>query len=295
MREPMSSSHAEEVRRYYDRLTPQFVSLGQRGNDGAIHRTVWGPGTTTSQQAFRYVEDRLIELIRQLPPSHDASRVVDLGCGVGASVCYLAAKLPVSATGITLSPVQVGLAERRIRDAGLADRVRCIEGDYCDLPPEISAADLAYAIESFVHGSDPARFFAQCARLVRAGGLLVICDDFKRPALSTVEGPAPSPAATRAIDRFRRGWHVHTLLERDELRALASDAGFAHESTVDLTPYLELHRLRDRLGDLMLRLFGSLPWVAARYDYLAGGIALQTCLARGWVGYDFTVFRRRAP
>jgi cyclopropane fatty-acyl-phospholipid synthase-like methyltransferase len=277
-------SGAEQVRNYYDRHTDAFVSRGQRGNDGAMHRTVWGPGTTTSRQAFRYVEDRLAELIRELPPSHGAPHVVDLGCGVGASLCYLAAQLPLSGTGITLSPVQVRLAERRIHDAGLSDRVQCVEGDYCDLPGDIGAADLAFAIESFVHGSNPSRFFAQCARLVRPGGLLVICDDFRRPGVDA--------AAERTIERFCRGWQVNTLLERDEVRALARAAGFEHESTVDLSPYLEIHRLRDRLGDLMLRLFGSLPPVARRFDYLAGGIALQTCLGRGWIGYDFARFRR---
>jgi SAM-dependent methyltransferase len=279
----MSNGEARAVGRYYDRHTSAFVSLGQRGSDGAIHRAVWGPGTTSRQQAFRYVEDQIASRIRELPAA-PAPHVVDLGCGVGASLCYLASHLPVTGTGITVSPVQVRLAERRIREAGLSDRVRCIEGDYCDLPRDVGPADVAYAIESFVHGPDPARFFAECARLLRPGGLLAIGDDFRRPT-----GDA---AAVAAIARFRRGWQVHTLLARDEARALARDAGFEHESTVDLTPYLELRRVRDRVGELMLRLFGSLPPVARRFDYLAGGIALQTCLERGWIGYDLTLFRR---
>jgi tocopherol O-methyltransferase len=159
-------------------------------------------------------------------------------------------------------------------------------GDYCDLPADVAAADIAYAIESFVHGSSPARFFAECHRLVRPGGLLVICDDFKRP---TAE-----PAAARTIERFCRGWRVNTLLEQDELCSLARSAGFEHESTTDLTPYLEIRRARDRVGDLMLALFGWLPAVATRFDYVSGGSALQTCLERGWIGYDLAVFRRRS-
>ena len=280
----MRSGEAEQVRRYYDRHTTAFVSFGQRGSDGAIHRAVWGPGVTRRRQAFRYVEDRLVELIRQLPPLFDASRVVDLGCGVGASLCYLAEALPLSGTGITLSPVQVRLAERRIRDAGLSERIRCIEADYCDLPVDVGTADLAYAIESFVHGPSPARFFAQCARVVRPGGVLVICDDFRRSANEAV--------ATQTIERFCRGWHVNTLLEPADVHSLARAAGFEHESTVDLSPYLEIRRMRDRVGQLMFRLFGSLRPIARRFDYLSGGIALQTCLERGWIGYDLTLFRR---
>ena len=278
----MGSVEAEQVRSYYDRHTPAFVSLGQRGSAGTIHRAVWGPGTVSRDQAFHYVEDRLAEIIGELPPS---PHIVDLGCGVGASLCYLASRAAVSGTGVTLSPVQARRAEQLIRDAALADRVRCVEGDYCHLPADMGAADLAYAIESFVHGPDPARFFAECARVVRPGGVLVICDDFRRPA-GEVAG------AAETIARFRRGWQIHTLLDRDELRTLAHDAGFVHESTVDLSPYLELHRLRDRAGEVLLRLLGWLPPVARRFDYLSGGIALQTCLAAGWIGYDFTRFRR---
>jgi SAM-dependent methyltransferase len=274
---------AEQVRRFYDRHTPAFVSFGQRGSNGAIHRAVWGPGTSSRSQAFRYVDDCIAGLVRQLPPLFEASHVVDLGCGVGASLCHLAEHLPVCGTGVTLSPVQARLAQRRIHESGLSDRIRCVEADYCDLPADIGRADLAYAIESFVHVSDPARFFAQCSRLVRPGGLLVICDDFRRPA---------DAAAARTLERFCRGWHVNSLLEGAEVRALARDAGFEHESTVDLSPYLEIRRLRDRAGQVMLRLFGAIPLLAPRLDYLSGGDALQTCLERGWIGYDLTRFRR---
>jgi cyclopropane fatty-acyl-phospholipid synthase-like methyltransferase len=275
---------AEQVRQYYDRHTAAFVALGQRGSDGAIHRAVWGPGTTQPGQAFRYVEDQIAKVLENLPPFFGSSTVVDLGCGVGASLCYLAGRLPLRARGITLSPVQVRLAQERIRKSGFADRIQCIEGDYCDLPAEIGPADLAYAIESFAHVTDPTRFFAECGRLVRPGGRLLICDDFLRPTTDS--------RAAHAIDRFRRGWHVNTVLDRNELRSLAKDAGFEHETTSDLSPYLELRRIRDRIADVMLSLVDWLPIEATRFGYLSGGSALQTCLERGWIGYDLVLFRR---
>ena len=280
----MRGFDAGQIRRYYDRHTSAFVALGQRGSEGAIHRAVWGPGTATHRQAFRYIEDHVAMLLQGLPPSFGASNIVDLGCGVGASLCYLAERLPVRGTGITLSPVQARLAEQRIHKAGFADRIRCIEGDYCDLPPGTGPADLAYAIESFVHVADPARFFAQCHNLLRPGGLLVICDDFRR---STSE-----PRAAHSIERFRRGWHVNTLLEADELRSLARVAGFEHEATTDLSAHLELRRVRDRMTSVLLALCGWLPLDETRWGYLAGGSALQTCISRGWIGYDVARFRR---
>src|SRR5882672_5713288 len=111
---------AAQIRRYYDRNTSAFVALGQAGSVGAIHRAVWGPGVVSRHEAFRYVEDRIAEHIRRLPPAREAPHVVDLGCGVGASLCYLAGQVPMTGTGITLSPVQARFAEERIRQAGLS-------------------------------------------------------------------------------------------------------------------------------------------------------------------------------
>jgi SAM-dependent methyltransferase len=280
----MSRFDAAKIRHYYDRQTAAFVAVGQGGSVGAIHRAVWGPGVGTRRQAFRYVEDQIIELTRRLPPSFGASHVVDLGCGVGGSLCYLAERLPVRGTGITLSAVQGRLAGQRIREAGCSDRIRCLVGDYCALPAGLDPADLAFAIESFVHGPAPDLFFAQCRQLVRPGGLLLVCDDFRR---STTE-----PAAERTIDRFCRGWRVNTLLHADELQSLARAAGFAHQSTVDLSPYLEIHRVRDRLVDGLIALLGWLPLDDTRLGYLLGGSALQKALSHQWIGYDLALFQR---
>src|ERR1700712_3401090 len=166
----MAQFDTDQVRRYYDRNTSSFVALGQGGSVGAIHRAVWGPGTTTREQAFHFVEDRIADVVCGVGPAAGPLHVVDLGCGVGASLCYLAGMLPITGTGVTLSPLQVRAARERIERAGLSDRLTCIEGDFGNLPGAMRAADVAYAIESFVHAPDPARFFSEAARLVRPGG-----------------------------------------------------------------------------------------------------------------------------
>jgi SAM-dependent methyltransferase len=290
----MSRFATDQIRRYYDRHTPLFVALGQGG--GAMHRSVWGPGTTTREQAFHFVEDRIAGVVRRVaeraggaPGGTDTEpmHVVDLGCGVGASLCHLAGLLPITGTGVTLSPLQARIAAERIEAAGLCDRVTCLEGDFGDLPAGMKAADVAYAIESFVHGPDPARFFAEAAGLVRPGGALVICDDVRRPVSSR--------RAERAIDRFEAGWHVNSLLEPDDLRSRAGEAGFRHESTEDLSPYLDLRRPRDRAIGAAAGIAGWLPLERTRLGPLIGGSALQTCLAAGWIGYDLMVFTRERP
>jgi SAM-dependent methyltransferase len=280
----MPSSAPARVQRFYDRNTSGFERFGQGGRTGAIHRAVWGPGVTGRDQAFHFVDHQIARHVEQLASHERQLHVVDLGCGVGGSLCYMAARLPIRATGITLSPVQARHADARIRRAGLSERVTCVVGDYCALPSGIGRADLAFAIESFVHGPDPARFFATCRELIRPGGRLILCDDFRRPT--------DDPEAAAVVARFRSGWHINTLLSTDEVEALGRTSGFTHQSTLPLTGLLELGRPRDRVIRAFLGLFGWLPLHRTRLGHLAGGDALQTGLRRGWLGYDLMVFVR---
>ena len=48
----MAQFDSAQVRDYYDRHTAVFVSFGQGGHLGAIHRAVWGPGTGSQESAL---------------------------------------------------------------------------------------------------------------------------------------------------------------------------------------------------------------------------------------------------
>ena len=109
---------ADDIKRYYDRHTASFVRYGQ--GRASIHRAVWGPATQTQDQAFHYVDDQIAAMVRRIEPLSSA-HVVDLGCGVGASLCYLAERLPVRGTGITLSRDQL-LDLTKGRQAQVFDR-----------------------------------------------------------------------------------------------------------------------------------------------------------------------------
>lgn len=274
---------AAAIRRFYDRNTPAFARLGQGGAAGAVRRAVWGPGVTDRAQAFHFVDHEIAEQARARLAHRSPIHIVDLGCGVGGSLCYLAARLPMRGTGVTISPVQARHAAARVAAAGLGDRVTIVEGDFCALPP-LEPADVAFAIEAFVHGPDPAAFFAEAFRLVLPGGRLVVCDDMRRAA--------PTGEAGRYLDRFRRGWRVNSLLRRDELRDEAVRAGFTPKQVLDLTPWVEIGRPRDRAIDVFALLLGWLPLDDTRAGHLVGGSALQRCLREGWVGYELAVFER---
>jgi len=280
-----AARHAQQVRRYYDNNTAAFDRLGQGG--ASIHRAVWGPGVTTRAAAFHHVDELILEA---LPSDVRRPTVVDLGCGLGASLQYLAGRTDLAGEGLTISPLQAARATVRIAQAGLGDRLRCREGNFLAVPEDLTGrADLTFSIEAFLHSPDADGYLREAARTLRPGGKLVICDDF----LSSAEPPA-SPRAAQRLDEFRTGWRVGSLVTVEQVRALAEPHGLTLVRDLDLTGDLELRRPRDRWISFLVatgRVFGP---TGEYWQSLVGGDALQWALLHGLLNYRFLVLRKEA-
>jgi cyclopropane fatty-acyl-phospholipid synthase-like methyltransferase len=277
------------VRRYYDANTAKFERFGQARSHGAIHRAVWGPGVTSRAAAFAYIEELILRELEGIEPGRQAPpHLLDLGCGVGASLIFAARRKPLRGTGITLSKVQAELATRRIHQAGLADRVQCVQASFLAIPASIPAVDLAFSIEAFVHTPDPRGYFAAAAEKVSPGGLLIVVDDF-------LTERATLPLAKREqrwLDEFRRGWHVHTLITRAQADRLAAEAGFSARAGTDLTAYLELRRPRDLLISAAVAISRHLPIPSQYWRMQLGGNALQMAVMSRLIEFHFAVYAR---
>jgi SAM-dependent methyltransferase len=278
----------DDVRRYYDVNTERFERFGQGHHTGSIHRAVAPAPSDTERDPLRTL-DRLVlaelEGLRDrfVPPFH----VLDLGCGVGATLLYLAEHLPIVATGVTLSSVQARRARERVQARGRADRVRVLERSYLDLPSDLAPAALAYSIEAFIHGPDPAAFFASAAAHVAPGGLLVVCDDFLGERARDA-----SKRDERTLREYREGWLANSLVSVARASDLAAAAGFRLEKNLDLGARLELGRPRDHLIALFVAFARLVPKRGYFLRSLVGGNALQQALRRGLLEFRCVVWRR---
>jgi cyclopropane-fatty-acyl-phospholipid synthase len=100
-------------------------------------------------------------------------RLLDVGCGWGGLLIYMAQKFGVTGAGVTLSAAQYELATERVAEAGLADRVRIELRDYRDLSGE--SFDKVVSVGMFEHvGRDHfAEYFNHIFRLLRPDGLFL--------------------------------------------------------------------------------------------------------------------------
>jgi SAM-dependent methyltransferase len=107
--------------------------------------------------------------------------VVDLGCGVGATVRTAAARFPsTQILGITVVPWKVAAGNAWNRRLGFFPRARLDLRDYTSTGLPAGSVDGAVAIESACHaeGPDKRPFVREAARILKRGARLVVADAF---------------------------------------------------------------------------------------------------------------------
>lgn len=215
----------EAVRSHYDRLSPFYRAFwGEH-----IHHGFWEQDREDSP--VREAQERLITRLVAFADVPRGARVLDVGCGLGGSSLWLARHRGCSVLGITLSPVQAALATEQARKQGLTEQVsfEVRDANCLALPP--GSFDALWIIECSEHLEDKARFFAECARLLRPGGALALC--------AWLAADDPAPEQQHLIREVCQGMLCPSLgSERDHLGWLRA-AGFTQIAFEDITRRVE--------------------------------------------------------
>src|SRR4051812_2833504 len=153
---------------HYDRVTAAWtLLLGEE-----LHYGVFHTGDEDLPTATAALTDAMVQAARV----HPGDRLLDVGCGTGAPACRLAGEHGVEVVGITTSPAGVAAAAARADRAGLGRRATFAERDGMDNGFPDASFDRVWALESSHLMRRRDRLLAECARVLRPGGRLVLCD-----------------------------------------------------------------------------------------------------------------------
>lgn len=156
----------DAVGAHYDGLDRWYREIwGEHVHHGLWERRFESPEAATTRLARR---------VADLAGAREGARVIDVGCGYGATARLVAHEYGCDVVGFTLSEAQAAWGRAAAVREGAAVELRV--GDWLanDLAP--GSADAVIAIESISHMPDPGRAFAEAARVLRPGGVLVVCD-----------------------------------------------------------------------------------------------------------------------
>jgi tocopherol O-methyltransferase len=166
----------EKIRDHYDRVSPYYQMLwGEH-----LHHGYWIGGDETKEEA----QLQLIEHLARVAHLPSGCTILDVGCGFGASSIYLAKQYKARATGITISPVQVEMANQAAERANAKAKFLLMDAEAISFKKPF---DVIWSVESISHYSNQEKFFASAAKLLRSDGTMAITDWFKKDGLTPRE------------------------------------------------------------------------------------------------------------
>ena len=156
---------------HYDRVTQAWrLLLGDE-----LHYGVFDRGDESLPVATAALTRRMTDAAQLGAGLH----VLDVGCGSGAPACHLVEAFGVNVVGITTSGVGVDQATARAASRGLAGAT-FEQRDGMDNGFPDASFDRVWVLESSHLMRDRERLIAECARVLRPGGRLVLCDITRR-------------------------------------------------------------------------------------------------------------------
>jgi SAM-dependent methyltransferase len=276
---------------YYDWLS-RYVQLANwlayrdRFASFTMHKRLgirsWEHAGGCRTAGVEYVNDRMLAVADLLP----GPRVLDAGCGFGGTIFHWQPRIGGRYEGITLSRVQLAVAEHEARRRGIADACQFRVQSYDETLG--SGFDAIVAIESLVHSPDLHRTISNLAGALQPGGVLMLLDDM---AARDLDRHRPIEA-----DLLRMHWGCARYWIYDDYRDALDRAGLALIHEEDLSALLRPRpeKILKRLERAYSVLHQRIPLRPARTVVSAylGGIALERLHASGDVHYRLLVARK---
>ncbi|MDX2214613.1 MAG: methyltransferase domain-containing protein [Oculatellaceae cyanobacterium bins.114] len=172
----MTVSLQQQIQEFYDASSGLWEQIwGEH-----MHHGYYGADGRDRKER-RQAQIDLIEHLLAWSEVQQASQILDVGCGIGGSSLYLAERFNAHVTGITLSPVQAQRATERAKAATLEQQTHFRVADALAMPFPDQSFDLIWTLESGEHMPDKVKFLAECDRVLKPGGLLLMATWCHRP------------------------------------------------------------------------------------------------------------------
>jgi len=137
-------------------------------------RATLGPAAGSNDLPLKQLEIRAIA-----GHMRDGMRILDAGCGNGATATEIARRHAVDVLGLDYAPQMIEAAQAQAGSESLKGAVAFAVGDVCSLPDDLGSFDAVYTERVLINLPDwptQAEAVRAIARLVKPGGIYVMCE-----------------------------------------------------------------------------------------------------------------------
>ena len=234
----------DSFQRYYEEAGPDYAAWSPHFN---MHFGFFRRGMNPFLRE-PMLEQMNREVLDRLHLTGADPRVLDMGCGLGATLRSISRMIPSAKLhGVTIVPWQLEQGLRLNQFAPHAANIKLRLANYEHTSFPSASFDALYAIESSCYsaGSDKSRLIREAHRLLRPGGRFVVADGFR--------GPGKFRGPQRAIYRkLCDCWVIDTFGAVDAFTHQLERTGFRD---------IVVERLQGRVTPSVLHI----PWVTLKF------------------------------
>jgi tocopherol O-methyltransferase len=207
------------IRRSSDLATPFYRLFWGRH----IHHGLWNATESPAD-----AQSNLMEAVIREAHIRGGERVLDIGCGIGASAVHLARECGCRVTGVTISRVQQQWASLAALFSGVGPQTHFLAADAETVELPQGGFDLIWIIECTEYLFEKAAFVQRLGDWLRPGGRAVVC------VWATGDGPL-SEEAERHVYDVCAGFGYPSLASGEEYRRWFLEAGLEIDHCSDWT------------------------------------------------------------
>ncbi|WP_298422255.1 class I SAM-dependent methyltransferase [uncultured Kordia sp.] len=210
-----SPSNKEQVIDFYNEATEDYRFWS---NDLNMHFGYFVPFKTCVFKRDGMLNEMNKEVFERLHITDKKKHIVDLGCGMGASIRYGLSKYPnLAVTGLTISPFQVEKGNELLN----TERGTILNRDYRNTFFQENSFDGAMAIESLCHSGCSTDALEETHRILKPGSTFVIADAFTKKDFNDM-----NPLAKYTYKGLCESWNLQNLGNVNRVKADLERIGF---------------------------------------------------------------------
>ena len=224
--EAVSTVPRSIVDEYYRRCIPLYLDfIG----------SYWHTGFYREQDEDISPEDqvRMIDYVVESVKLSPGERLLDVGCGIGTTICHINLKYGCEVVGLTPVPEQQKLANNIA--LGKDASIRVDLGHAENLPYADASFDVVTCFESPCHFENRQAFFNEVYRVLKPGGRLA-GEDWMATDLNNSEN------RMRWIDPICKTWAIPMLGDASEYRSLMEAANMTDIRVIDMQTLMPLRK-----------------------------------------------------
>lgn len=216
----------ENVKKYYKECDKSYQHWGQMKKNEIyeIHYGYFDDKHKTHKEALVNMNNVLAKILNP----EKGWKILDSGCGVGASSIFLAKNYPVTITGITVSNLQIKKAKKFANIYKVKKYIKFENRNFEKTNFKDETFNGILGLESICYANNKRDYIEEACRILKYNGRFVCADFF-----ATKE--KLNPVEKYTMDNWLNGWIMPHIATKNSFRKLMEDNGFKNIKVIDIT------------------------------------------------------------